>query len=295
MNENKSKNGIIYGLLCYLIWGVLPIYWKQLSNVGPYEILASRFIWSIFFVTIIIIFTGRWQSFKDETKLIFSNISTAWRMIMAAIMILFNWGIFIWAVADGRIVETSMGYYINPLVNVLFGVIFLGEKLVNLQKIAVACATCGIAYLVFKTGTLPWVSITLPLTFASYGLLKKVIPGSAFTTTWIETVLLSPLAVGYLYYLSKHGGNAYQYGDVKTLALLIGAGIVTATPILLFTTAAKLLPFKTVGFLQYLAPSISFLIGVFMYGEPFTTTHAISFGCIWTGLFFYVWSQLYVH
>lgn len=295
MNENQSKNGIICGLLCYFIWGVLPIYWKQLNNVGAYEILANRFIWSIFFVGLIIICTGRLKSFKEETKLIFSNFSTGWRMIMAAIMILFNWGIFIWAVADGRIVESSMGYYINPLVNVLFGVLFLGETLLNLQKIAVACATVGIGYMVYQTGTLPWVSISLPLTFASYGLLKKVIPGSAFTTTIIETVLISPLALGYLYYLSQHGGNAYQYGDTKTIALLVGAGIVTATPILLFTTAAKLLPFKTVGFLQYLAPSISFLIGVFVYGEPFTTTHAISFGCIWTGLFFYIWSQLRVH
>ena len=134
MNENNSKSGIIYGLLCYLIWGVLPIYWKQLGNVGPYEVLASRYIWSIFFVSLIILGTGRWKSFKEETQLIFSTGSTAFRMFMAAVMLLFNWGIFIWAVADGRIVETSMGYYINPLVNVLFGVIFLGEKLVNLQK-----------------------------------------------------------------------------------------------------------------------------------------------------------------
>ncbi|MDO4178131.1 MAG: EamA family transporter RarD [Phascolarctobacterium sp.] len=295
MNENQSKQGIIAGFFCYLIWGVLPIYWKQLNNVGAFEVLANRFIWSVVFVGLIIVCTGRWQSFKEETALIFSKASMGIRMTLAAIMVSLNWGIFIWAVADGRIVETSMGYYINPLVNVLFGMMFLGERLLNLQKLAVFCATCGIGYLVYQTGSLPWVSIGLPLTFAYYGLLKKVIPGSAFTTTMIETVMISPIALGYLYYLSQRGGNAYQTGDARTLCFIVGAGIVTATPIILFTTAAKLLPFKTVGFLQYLAPSISFLIGVFMYGEPFTTTHAISFGCIWTGLFFYIWSQLKTH
>ena len=295
MNENQSKTGIIYGLACYFIWGVLPIYWKQIGHVNSLEVLASRFIWSVVFVALIILCTGRLQSFKDEARLIFSKTSTAWRMIMAGVMISFNWGIFIWAVSQGHIIETSMGYYINPLVNVLFGMLFLGERLLKLQKIAVACATAGILYLIYQTGSLPWISVGLPMTFASYGLLKKVIPGSAFTTTLIETLIISPVALGFLFYQAQHGGNAYQTGSLHDLFYLVGAGVVTAIPILLFTAAAKLLPFKTIGFLQYLSPSITFLIGVFLYGEPFTTTHAISFGCIWLGLFFYVWSQLKNH
>lgn len=290
--EKNYKMGICYGLGAYLLWGVLPVYWKLLQQVEAMEILASRFLWSAVFVFLLLVISGKLKVFVQETKAIFSTWKTSICMLLAAIMISFNWGIFIWAVEDGRIVETSMGYYINPLMNVLFGVAFLHERLDKLQSAAVACAVIGIGVIVVKNGSLPWVSITLPLTFALYALLKKIIVAQALTSIMLETLLISPLAAGYLYYLSLHGGNVYQSCDTTTLLLLAGAGIATATPLLLFTACARKLPLKLVGFLQYIAPSISLLLGIFIYGEPFTATIATAFGCIWVGLALFIWSQV---
>lgn len=290
--DKSYKMGIIYGLGAYLLWGVLPVYWKLLQHVEAMEILASRFLWSAVFVFLLLVLSGKLRVFVQETKAIFSTWKTSICMILAAIMISFNWGIFIWAVEAGRIVETSMGYYINPLMNVLFGVLFLHEKLDKLQSAAVACAAIGIGVIVVKNGSLPWVSITLPLTFALYALLKKIIVAQALTSIMLETLLISPLAVIYLYHLSNNGGNVYQSCDTTTFLLLAGAGIATATPLLLFTACARKLPLKLVGFLQYIAPSITLLLGVFVYGEPFTSTIATAFGCIWVGLALFIWSQV---
>ena len=290
--DKQYKLGVFYGLSAYIIWGVLPIYWRQIQHVDAMEILASRFIWSAVFVFLLLLGTGKLKVFIEETKTIFSTWKTAICMILAAITISFNWGIFIWAVEVGRIVETSMGYYINPLVSVLFGMLFLREKLDRLQKIAVACAAVGIGVVILKNGSLPWVSVSLAATFALYGLLKKLIKAQALTSIMLETLLISPLMVYYLYYLSQQGGNVYQSCDTSTLCYLVGAGVATATPLLFFTGCAKLLPLYMVGFMQYIAPSITLLIGIFMYGEAFTFTHAIAFGCIWLGLVFFTISQL---
>lgn len=290
--DKQYKLGIFYGLGAYLIWGVLPIYWRQLQAVDAMEILASRFIWSAVFVLLLLLGTGKLQIFVQETKAIFSTWKTALCMVLAAIVISFNWGIFIWAVEAGRIVESSMGYYINPLVSVLFGMVFLHEKLDRLQTIAVLCAAVGIGVIIVKNGSLPWVSVSLAATFALYGLLKKLIKAQALTSIMLETLLISPLMLYYLYYLSQHGGNVYQSCGTRTLLYLIGAGVVTATPLLFFTGCAKLLPLYMVGFMQYISPSITLLIGVFMYNEAFTMTHALAFGCIWLGLGFFTVSQL---
>lgn len=290
--DNNYRLGIFYGLGAYILWGVLPIYWKLLQHVEAMEILASRFLWSAVFVFLLLLATGKLHIFMQETKAIFSTKKTACCMVLAAITISFNWGIFIWAVEAGRIVETSMGYYIGPLMIVLFGVVFLHERLSKLQFAAVGCAAAGIAVIVVHNGGLPWVAITLSLTFASYGLLKKLIVAQPMTSILLETLLISPLAAGYLYYLSTMGGNVYQSCDTSTLLLLAGAGPVTATPMLLFTACARKLPLNILGFLQYLAPSISLMIGVLIYGEPFTGTTATAFGCIWAGLALFIWSQI---
>lgn len=290
--DKNYRLGVLYGLGAYFIWGVLPIYWRQIQHVDALEILASRFIWSAVFVFLLLAATGKGGVFIRETRAIFASARSALCMIAAAIVIAFNWGIFIWAVEAGRIVETSMGYYINPLVSVLFGMLFLREKLDRLQIIAVLCAAAGIAFIIARNGSLPWVSAGLAATFASYGLLKKVIRAQALTSIMLETLLISPFMLGYLHYLSRHGGNVYQSCDARTLFFLLGAGVATAVPLLLFTGCAKLLPLYMVGFMQYLSPSITLLIGVFLYGEAFTWTHAISFGCIWLGLAFFTASQL---
>lgn len=289
---DNYRLGIFYGLGAYLLWGVLPIYWKLLQHVEAMEILANRFLWSAVFVFLLLLATGKLNIFMQETKAIFSTKNTACCMVLAAIMISFNWGIFIWAVEAGRIVETSMGYYISPLMNVLFGVVFLRERLAKLQIAAVSCAAVGIGVIIVHNGGLPWVALTLPLTFAFYGLLKKIIIAQPMTSILLETLLISPLAAGYLYYLSINEGTVYQSCDMNTLLLLAGAGAVTATPMLLFTACARKLPLNIVGFLQYISPSISLMIGVLIYGEPFTGTTATAFGCIWAGLALFIWSQI---
>ena len=231
--DKNYRAGILYGLGAYLLWGVLPIYWKLLQHVEAMEILASRFLWSVAFVSFLLIVTGRLQTFVQETKAIFSTSKTACCM-----------------------------------------------------------AVLGIGVIIVQNGGLPWVAMTLPLTFALYSLLKKIIVAQPLTSIMIETLLISPLAAGYLYYLSTIGNNVYQACDTQTLLLLAGAGVVTATPLLLFTACARKLPLKLVGFLQYIAPSITLLLGVFVYGEPFTSTIATAFGCIWLGLVLFIWSQV---
>lgn len=292
--DKEYKLGIFYGIGAYFLWGILPVYWKFLESVPALEILANRFIWSAVFVICIICFSGKFRNFINETKYIFSSIKTASVMIAAAVTISFNWGIFIWAVEDGRIIESSMGYYINPLVSVLFGMIFLKERLDRWQLTAVLCAAVGIAIMIIKNGSLPWVSVSLAMTFALYGLLKKIINVSALTSILLETLLITPIALCYLYTLSRSNNCAFQTAEPSLIALLIGAGAVTATPLLLFTSCAKLLPLKIVGFMQYLSPTISLLLGIFVYGESFSSVHMLSFGCIWIGLVFFTWSQIKV-
>lgn len=292
--EKEYKAGVLYGLGAYLLWGVLPVYWKLLESVPALEILANRFIWSAVFVLGILVFSGRLGLFLQEARAIFSSWKNALTMLAAAVTISFNWGIFIWAVEDGRIVESSMGYYINPLVSVLFGMLFLKEKLDRLQLLAVICAAAGIAVMLIKNGSLPWVSVSLAVTFALYGLLKKLIKVSALTSILLETLLITPVALYYMYTLSNSGSCAFQRSDSLLLLLLVGAGAVTATPLLLFTNCAKLLPLKIVGFMQYISPTISLLLGIFVYGESFSYVHMLSFGCIWAGLVFFTWSQLRV-
>ena len=289
--DKNIRLGVMYGLACYIIWGILPIYWKQIHHVSAFEILANRFIWCLVFVYILIIYLNKKEEFISEAKAVFSSTKSAAMMVLAAIMLSFNWGIFIWAVEDGRILETSLGYYINPMLNVLLGLVFLKEKLSRLQWAAVALACSGIGVMVIRTGYLPWVSIAVPGSFAIYGLLKKFIKVSPFTSTLLETLIISPLALAYIGYLYSQGKSAFQLYDLTTLLYLVGAGVVTATPILFFTACAKLLPLNMVGFMQYLSPSMSMVIGIFMYNEAFTSTHAMTFALIWTGLLIFTYSQ----
>lgn len=289
---NDYKKGLTCGLGAYVLWGVLPVYWKLLDNVLPFEILSSRFMWSCVFVALLIIFQGKLPLFLTEVKSIFSSFKTGAAMVSAAFVISINWGSFIWAVNNGHIVETSMGYYINPLVSVLFAVLFLRERLNKMQIAAVLCACVGVASMVWSFGKLPWVSLTLAISFALYGLIKKLLPVSSLTSIMLETLIITPLALMYEYTLWLQGVSFYASGDMKVLCLLAGAGAVTAVPLLLFTAGAKLLPLKIIGFLQYISPTLTLLLGVFVYGEPFTGSHLLAFGWIWAALALFVVSQL---
>lgn len=286
------KQGIFFGLAAYVLWGILPVYWKALELVSPFEILSSRFMWSCVFVFLLIIFQKKWPLFAKEVKQVFSNVKTGAAMIAAGITISFNWGTFIWAVNNGHIVETSMGYYINPLVSILFAVVFLRERLDKMQLAAITCAFIGVASMVYSFGKIPWVSLTLAFTFALYGLLKKFLPVSALTSIMLETLLITPLALVYEYSLWQQGVSFYASGNLQVIMMLTGAGVVTAIPLLLFTAGARLLPLKIIGFLQYISPTLTLLIGVFVYNEAFTASHLMAFGWIWAALLLFIVSQL---
>ena len=280
------KQGIFFGLAAYVLWGIFPVYWKALELVSPFEILSSRFVF------LLIIFQKKWPLFAKEVKLVFSNVKTGAAMVAAGITISFNWGTFIWAVNNGHIVETSMGYYINPLVSILFAVVFLRERLDKMQLAAITCAFIGVASMVYSFGKIPWVSLTLAFTFALYGLLKKILPVSALTSIMLETLLITPLALVYEYSLWQQGVSFYASGNLQVIMMLTGAGVVTAIPLLLFTAGARLLPLKIIGFLQYISPTLTLLIGVFVYNEAFTASHLLAFGWIWAALLLFIVSQL---
>lgn len=286
------KQGIFFGLAAYVLWGILPVYWKALELVSPFEILSSRFMWSCVFVFLLIIFQKKWPLFTKEVKQVFSNVKTGAAMAAAGITISFNWGTFIWAVNNGHIVETSMGYYINPLVSILFAVVFLRERLDKMQLAAITCAFIGVASMVYSFGKIPWVFLTLAFTFALYGLLKKILPVSALTSIMLETLLITPLALVYEYSLWQQGVSFYASGNLQVIMMLTGAGVVTAIPLLLFTAGARLLPLKIIGFLQYISPTLTLLIGVFVYNEAFTASHLLAFGWIWAALLLFIVSQL---
>lgn len=286
------KQGIFFGLAAYVLWGILPVYWKALELVSPFEILSSRFMWSCVFVFLLIIFQKKWPLFAKDVKQVFSNFKTGAAMAAAGITISFNWGTFIWAVNNGHIVETSMGYYINPLVSILFAVVFLRERLDKMQLAAITCAFIGVASMVYSFGKIPWVSLTLAFTFALYGLLKKILPVSALTSIMLETLLITPLALVYEYSLWQQGVSFYASGNLQVIMMLTGAGVVTAIPLLLFTAGARLLPLKIIGFLQYISPTLTLLIGVFVYNEAFTASHLLAFGWIWAALLLFIVSQL---
>lgn len=286
------KQGIFFGLAAYVLWGILPVYWKALELVSPFEILSSRFMWSCVFVFLLIIFQKKWPLFAKEVKQVFSNVKAGAAMVAAGITISFNWGTFIWAVNNGHIVETSMGYYINPLVSISFAVVFLRERLDKMQLAAITCAFIGVASMVYSFGKIPWVSLTLSFTFALYGLLKKILPVSALTSIMLETLLITPLALVYEYSLWQQGVSFYASGNLQVIMMLTGAGVVTAIPLLLFTAGARLLPLKIIGFLQYISPTLTLLIGVFVYNEAFTASHLLAFGWIWAALLLFIVSQL---
>ncbi|MDR0486487.1 MAG: EamA family transporter RarD [Elusimicrobiota bacterium] len=285
-----AKNGLTFCISAYLLWGVLPIYWKQMLHISSFEILANRFIWSAVFTAFLIFISGQRGIFLAETKIILKSYRKILVLCAASILIVFNWGIFIYAVNDGQITATSMGYYINPLVSVLLAVVFLKEKLNKRQVCAVLFAICGIIFMVWHFKTLPWISLVLAFTFAFYGLIKKQLALSAMTSIFYESFLMTPFAALYEYFLSAKGG-IYSVLTLRDLLLLIGCGAVTAIPMLFFTAGAKRISLKMLGFMQYIAPTISLLIGIFIYKEVFTIVHIISFGCIWAGVLLFTLSQ----
>lgn len=277
------NRGVLYGIAAYMLWGLLPIYWKALQSVPALEILANRMVWSLVFCLTLLALRREWRWLPAAL----SDLRTVLIFTGAALLLTVNWGVYIWAVNAGFIIETSLGYFINPLVNVLIGVIVLHEQLRVGQWVAVGLAAIGVLYLTIVYGSLPWIALTLAFSFGSYGLLKKKVRLGPLEGLSLETALLTVPALLYLIWLAMRGENAFGQGDMGLSGLLIGAGVVTAIPLLFFAAAAQRIPLSLIGILQYIAPSIQLLIGIFIYREPFNFTRLVGFAFIWAALVTY--------
>ena len=283
-----QRAGLLYGLAAYLAWGLLPLYFRALHGVPPLEILSHRITWSVLLLAGLVTWLRRWPEVARP-------LST-WRgrltLLATTSLISVNWGVYIWAVHAGRVLEASLGYFINPLVNVLLGVLFLGEALTRRQRVAVGLAGAGVAVLVASSaGPFPWVALVLACSFGLYGLLRKRERIDAVGGLFSETALLAPLAVAFLVWVQLDGTG--HLGTVpRTTALLVLAGLVTALPLIWFAIGVQRLRLSTVGLLQYIAPTMQFSIAVFVFGEPFTASHGVAFACIWSSLALYTWDAL---
>jgi chloramphenicol-sensitive protein RarD len=277
---DQHRRGLALGAAAYGLWGLFPIYFKALSSVGAVEILAQRIAWAFVFLLLVLYF----QQQGGELLLALRSRRSLGILALSAAAIAVNWLVYIWAVVTGRILDASLGYFINPLVNVLLGVLAFKERLEAPTKVAMALAGTGVAWMTFQAGQLPWISLVLATSFGSYGMLRKMTPVGAVAGICVETLLLFPLAFGYLIWSYQADTLAFFAGAPTRDVLLLLSGPLTAIPLLLFAAAARRLPLSTLGFLQYLSPSIQFLIAVFVYGEPFASARAVAFVLIWTGL-----------
>ncbi|HWR09905.1 EamA family transporter RarD [Sporomusa sp.] len=282
--SNEQLIGVLSAAGAYLLWGVLPVYWKQLAHVPAYEILAHRIIWSCIFMFAILTATRSLRSFINETIDIARNPKKRFGLLIASLLISVNWLIYIWAVNENRVVETSLGYYINPLVNVLLGIIVLKEGLSLWQSVSFGLAAVGVGAMAISYGTIPWVSLSLAMSFSFYGMCKKILGIGAITATTLETLIVTPVALLYLLYLAGQGGGAFNLTSLPTAGLLMGAGVVTAIPLLLFANGANRLSLSLLGFIQYMSPTIALALGVLLYHEPFTSVHLVAFSLIWLAL-----------
>ncbi len=283
------KKGILYGIGAYVLWGFFPIYWKLLHHVPALQLLGHRIGWSFLLLAAVIWLSGQWPELRAAL-----NRRTFWIYSLAAVLIGLNWLTYVWAVNAGYIVETSLGYFINPLLSVLMGVIFLRERLRAAQWLPVGLAAAGVIYLTFVYGRLPWIALALAFTFGLYGLVKKLAPlGSLYGLT-LETGILFLPALVYLVFVERNGQGAFLHTGLLSDALMVGAGVVTTIPLLMFASAARSIPLTMVGILQYIAPTLQFLLGVFVYKEPFDHAHLIGFSIVWLALVIF-WVENFVY
>ncbi len=292
MSSDQKKlsynQGIIYALSCYVVWGLFPLFWKAITGVPAVNVLAHRIVWSFVFLFIRVLFTNR-QTFIGYIK----QPKLLLKLGLAGFIISANWGIYIYAVAGNHIVEAGLGYYINPLVNVFLGYVFLKERLATMQKIAVVLALIGVVYFTISYGQFPWISLLLAITFGLYGLLKKKANLESMPALTTETMMVFPFALAFLFYTTESNmATSFFPSSAITSALLVISGLVTAIPLFWFGKSAQVIPLSTMGFLQYLTPTLQLLLGVFVYGETFGPEYLICFSFVWAGLVFYTVSIL---
>jgi len=278
--KRQETLGLIAGIVCFTTWGLIPVYWKLLTSISASEILAHRFVWTTVFLSIVLSWQRRWSE-------VVANIRSRRALIYCltgGLAIATNWFLFIWAVNIGRVIETSLGYFMTPLMNVLFGALFLRERLTRMQFISVLLALLGVLNLTLGYGQFPWIAVSLCISFGLYGLLRKKSGTAAIPGLFIETILLLPLAIIFLIYLQYSNALVFGRSGWWLSTLLISTGVVTAVPLLWFGYATRHLRLITVGFLQYLSPIGSFFLGVFLFHEPFTRGHLVTFVLIWIAL-----------
>ncbi|SIS40668.1 EamA family transporter RarD [Salimicrobium flavidum] len=281
----EEKKGILITIAAYILWGILPMYWKTLEHIAPFEILAHRIVWALVFMFLIILLLRKQQDFLTSLLELWRNKKALAGITLAAFAISMNWFLFIWAVNSDHVVQASLGYYINPLISILLSMIVMKETFTKAQWISFLLAGIGVAYMTINVGAFPWVSFALATSFAIYGLLKKLAAIPAIFGLTVETIIVTPLA---LIYLIPASGFPEDISWISLNTLLVfSTGAVTAIPLLLFTSGTKRIPLSMVGFLQYIAPTLMLLIGVFLYEEPFTSVHIVAFSFIWAGLFLY--------
>lgn len=276
------RDGLIAGLGAYVLWGILPLYLRLLHGVPAGDVLAHRIIWSLVALTMVLVVTSGWR----RLAAIMADRRSLVLLLGSAMAIGFNWLVYTWAILNGHVLDTSLGYFINPLLSVLFGVVLLGERLGRLQWAAVALAALGVLVQTIALGYLPWVSLALAISFGLYGLLRKLAAVDSLSGLVVETLLLAPMALIWL------GTRPYAMADIGnfTLALLMASGVITILPLLLFGRAARILPLTTLGLIQYLSPTLVFFQAVFLFAEALQPARLAAFACIWAGLALYTWS-----
>lgn len=278
-----QTRGALAAALCYFLWGLVPLYWTQLAHVNPFELVAHRHVWSLVFLGLVIAVQG---GFGAVAAALGTRRQVAIN-IVSAFLLTANWLVYVWGVNTGRVIDCSLGYFLVPLVNVAAGRFVLHEHLRRAQWIAIGLAAGGVVLMIVQLGRVPWIALALACSWGGYSLLRKKSPLGAITGLTVETLLLAPLAVGFLAWQQHSGAGALGRVDLRTHALVLSAGVITAIPLLLFAYGAKRIRLSTLGLLQYLAPSVQLALAVFVYHEPFSRSRALSFGLIWAALALY--------
>lgn len=283
-----SPRGFAFALMAYVLWGFLPFFMKAVSHIPAPEVVAHRIVWSVPLAGLVLVWLGRTADIKAALR--------SPRMLamatLTAVLITINWGIYVWAISVGRTIETALGYYINPLFSIFLGAVLLKEKLSPAQMVAIGLAACAVAILAFDAGGLPWVSLGLCFSWGFYAFFRKTLPIGPNQGFFLEVLLLSVPALAYVIWLEASGGGHFGDTGIADVLWLLACGIVTAIPLMIYANGAKLLRLSTIGIMQYIAPTMIFLIAVFAFGEPFGTTKLIAFGFIWAALFIYSGAML---
>ena len=291
MLENE-RQGVRWAVGAYLVWGVLPIYWKWLGHVPSDEIITSRVLWAFVFTLLFVLLMNKGKILLADMRTLWNNQRAFWSLFSASALITGNWFLYIWAVNHNHLVETSLGYYINPLISVLLGIFFLKERLTPAQKLAFVIASIGVIILTISYGRFPWLAFALAISFAIYGLIKKTIPLDALRGLTIETLFIVPFAFLYYIYLFVNDRAVLFHDTWQTDVLLVLTGAATAVPLVLFAKGAQQIPLYMIGFLQYIAPTCMLFLGVIIYGETFSGIDLLSFSLIWLALILFTFSKV---